>query len=245
MEPIIRIFKSPVELAEEFASEIVSGIMNAFHKEKHFTMALSGGTTPKTLFSVLADEFNDSIPWENVHFFWGDERCVVPEDPESNYKCAKQYLFDKIDIPGTNIHRIIGENDPVAESDRYANEIKDFVKSKNGFPSFDLIILGMGLDGHIASIFPDQQALLHSEKICEVSVHPVTSQKRITLTGKVLNNAALLAFLVTGKSKAWLVSEILNKAEEADYYPAAHITPENGKLEWLLDEEASIFLTNQ
>lgn len=245
MEPIIRIFQTPAELAEEFASDIVSGIMVAFHKEKNFNIALSGGTTPKRLFSVLADEFNGSIPWKNVHLFWGDERCVAPEDQQSNYQCAKQYLLDKIDIPGTNIHRIKGEDDPVAESDRYANEIKDFVKSKNGFPSFDLIILGMGLDGHIASIFPDQQALLHSEKICEVSIHPVTSQKRITLTGKVLNNAALLSFLVTGKSKAWLVSEILNKAKEADYYPASHIIPENGKLEWLLDEEASVFLSNE
>ena len=245
MEPTIRIFQSPAELAEEFASDIVSGIMAAFHKGKHFNLALSGGTTPILLFSVLAGDFNGSIPWKNVHFFWGDERCVAPEDQQSNYKLAKQYLLDKIDIPGTNIHRIIGEDDPVAESGRYANEIKEFVKSKNGIPSFDLIILGMGLDGHIASIFPDQQALLNSEKICEVSVHPVTSQKRITLTGKVLNNADLLAFLVTGKSKAWLVSEILNKAKEADHYPAAHITPENGKLEWLLDEEASIYLSNE
>jgi 6-phosphogluconolactonase len=242
MDPIIRIFQSPEELAGEFASDIVSGIMAAFHKEKHFNIALSGGSTPKTLFSVLAEDFNGSIPWKNVHFFWGDERCVAPEDQQSNYKLAKQYLLDKINIPNTNIHRIKGENDPVIESGRYANEIREFVKSKNGIPTFDLVILGMGTDGHTASIFPGQQSLLTSDKICEVSVNPVTSQKRITLTGKVLNNSALLAFLVTGKNKAWLVSEILNKTKEADNYPAAHISPENGKLEWLLDEEASIFL---
>ena len=245
MDPVIRIFQSPAELAEEFASDIVSGIMAAFHKERHFTIALSGGTTPKTLFSVLAEEFNGSIPWKNVHFFWGDERCVTPENQQSNYKMAKQYLLDKINIPQTNIHRILGENDPGKESDRYAHEIKDFVKLRNGIPSFDLIMLGMGLDGHIASIFPDQPALLKSDKVCEVSVHPVTMQKRITLTGKVLNNAAVLAFMVTGKSKAFLVSEILSKAKEADYYPAAHIAPENGKLEWLLDKESSIFLGDE
>jgi len=245
MDPVIRIFQSPAELAVEFASDIVSGIMAAVHKEQHFTIALSGGTTPKTLFSVLAEDFNGSIPWKNVHLFWGDERCVAPEDQHSNYKLAKEYLLDKIDIPVTNIHRIKGENDPVVEAGRYASEIKEFVKSKNGIPIFDLIILGMGTDGHTASIFPGQQALLTSDKLCDVSMNPVTSQKRITLTGKVLNNAALLAFLVTGKNKAWLVSEILTKAKEADYYPAAHIAPEKGKLEWLLDKEASIFLNQE
>jgi 6-phosphogluconolactonase len=245
MDPIIRIFQSPADLAEEFATEIVSGIMTAFHKERHFTIALSGGTTPKILFSVLADDFNGSIPWKNVHFFWGDERCVAPFDQQSNYKLAKQFLLDKINIPKANIHRIKGEDDPISESKRYAEEIKEFVKIKNGVPSFDLILLGMGQDGHVASIFPGQTMLLDSEKICEVSQHPVTSQKRITLTGKVFNNAAELAFLVTGKSKAWVVSEILFKAKEADYYPAAHILPENGKLEWLLDKESSIFLNDQ
>jgi 6-phosphogluconolactonase len=245
LDPIIRIFQTPEELAEEFASDIVSGIMAAFHKEKHFTIALSGGSTPQKLFSVLAEELNGSIPWKNVHIFWGDERCVAPEDQQSNYKLAKEYLLDKIDIPAANIHRIKGENDPVAESGRYANEIREFVKPENGIPKFDLVILGMGTDGHTASIFPDQQGLLNSDKICEVSVHPVSSQKRITLTGKVLNNSALLAFLVTGKKKAWLVSEILTKAKEAHNYPAAQIKPENGKLEWLLDEEASIYLNKE
>ena len=233
MNPIIRIFQTPEELAGEFAPELVSGIMTNYHKGKNFTIALSGGKTPQTLYSILSEEFNSSVPWNKVHLFWGDERCVAPDDQQSNYGLAKQFLLDSIDIPPANVHRIRGENDPAKESERYAGEIRSFVKERNNLPAFDLIILGMGSDGHVASIFPGQQAILDSERICEVSVQPVTMQKRITLTGKVLNNAAALALLVTGKSKAWVVSEILNKAKEADNYPAAHIIPENGKVEWL------------
>jgi len=242
MEPIIRIFQTPEELAHEFASDIVSGIMASYHKEKHFNIALPGGKTPRALFSVLAGDFNGSIPWKNVHLFWGDERCVSPDDQQSNYKMAKEFLLDKIRIPETNIHRIRGEDDPGLESGRYAEEIRSFVKLRNGIPAFDLVILGMGSDGHTASIFPGQPELFTSEKICEVSVNPATAQKRITLTAKVLNNSSLLAFLVTGKSKAWPISEILNRTREAESYPAAHIAPHNGTLEWLLDQEASIFL---
>ena len=238
MKTTIKIFPSPNELAENFAEDLVKMIIESAERRKTFTVALSGGSTPGLLFSVLGERFSDSVPWKFVHLFWGDERCVPPDDPESNFGMTKKVFLEKIKIPPANIHRIIGEKDPSEEALRYSNEIAGFTSEMAGLPVFNLIILGLGEDGHTASIFPDNNKLLNSEKICEVAIHPLSFQKRITITGKVINNAENVVFLVTGENKAEVVSAIIERPGTVDF-PAARIDPKTGLLKWYLDDAAA------
>jgi len=199
-------------------------------------VALSGGSTPKLLFDILASDFKDKIDWTRIHFYWGDERCVPPDDLESNYKMTFDHLFQKVNIPEENVHRVRGEYDPRKEAIRYSEHIESNLNEAHGLPRFDLIILGMGEDGHTASIFPHEMELLTANATCAVATHPVSGQKRITLTGPVINNAAIVAFLVTGETKRGKVDEILNQGVVD--YPAARIQPTDGELHWFLDESA-------
>jgi len=154
-------------------------------------------------------------------------------------KFLKQLLISKISIPKENIHRIRGEANPEEEAIRYSKEMEDTLNSRGKDPVFDIIILGLGEDGHTASIFPDQLELFEDENCCAVASHPLTRQKRITITGNVLNNANQIFFLVTGENKAMRVSEIMNDNEAAKLLPAYYISPTNGELIWFLDEEAA------
>ncbi len=242
LDKIIKIYPTPCELAENFARELVSSIDESAKNNKHFTMALSGGSTPEILFTLLSDNYAKSVPWEHVQIFWGDERCVPPENAESNFGMAKKKLLEKIEIPSRNIHRIKGEDDPEEEAFRYSEEISLYTRIRDGVPLFDLVLLGLGEDGHTASIFPGHLELLDSEKICEVTFHPVTLQKRITLTGRVINNADWVAFLVTGKKKEVIVRKILVKDPASINYPASFIVPVYGRLCWFLDKEAGTLL---
>jgi 6-phosphogluconolactonase len=239
MNPNLHIFKTPEELADEFAGQLMSWIEN--HSGKAFHLAISGGKTPDLLFSVLAEKYADSILWQNVHFWWVDERMVSPDDPESNFGVANKLLFSKIKLPEENIHRIKGENAPKVEALSYSTQIREKLPMSDGWPIFDLILLGMGDDGHTASIFPNQIHLLNSKLICEVAVHPQIGQKRITLTGKVINRASKVCFLVTGANKADRMAEIWENQEKANLLPAAKIHPDSGDLSWYLDELASPF----
>jgi 6-phosphogluconolactonase len=234
----IKIFSSPSKLAEKFAEELVAMIKDSSATKGIFTLALSGGSTPKLLFSILGNHYTDSVAWKYVNLFWSDERCVPPDDPESNFGMAKKTFLDKIKIPAKNIHRIKGEKDPSEEVIRYSNEIKGLTGQRSELPVFDLILLGLGEDGHTASIFPGDNKLLFSEKICEISIHPISFQKRITLTAKVINNAENVIFLVTGTNKAEIVSAINESLVPVDY-PASYIEPRSGILKWYLDDEAA------
>ena len=235
MDPSVKIYPNPSEVAKEFA--IFFAHLTKSKEKLH--VALSGGSTPKLLFDQLAtDNFRD-IDWKKVHLFWGDERCVPPEDEESNYKMTFDHLLSKIDIPQTNVHRIRGEDHPEKEAERYSKEISSLLPQKPEVPTFDLILLGMGEDGHTASIFPDQMHLLTSPKICAVARHPQSGQQRVTLTGKVINNAEMVSFLVTGRGKAEKVATIRNQQTNWMNYPAAHVRPVNGQLYWFLDEAAA------
>jgi 6-phosphogluconolactonase len=236
LEKSVRIFDTPYELAEKFAEEIVKVAAKA---GKASCIALSGGSTPELLYSILGSHYSNSVDWSNVHFFWGDERCVPPDDPESNFGMTQRTLFKRIIIPEPNIHRILGENEPSGEAVRYSREIENITVKRDGLPVFDLIILGLGEDGHTASIFPSNSELLNSESICEVARHPVTFQNRITLTGKVINNADRVAFLVTGRKKAEVVDKILNNSRSGQNFPASRIVPSKGDLLWFLDREAA------
>jgi 6-phosphogluconolactonase len=238
LEAIFKIFPTPSELAEAFAEELTERINIARKSGLPFTLAVSGGNTPRLLFSILAEKYCSSANWGNVQFFWVDERCVDPVDPESNFGMIKSILLDKIKIPDSNIHRIKGEDDPVKEAERYAQEILLNVLSKDHLPAFNQVILGMGNDGHTASIFPDNPDLLCSENLCEVSVHPLTGQRRITLTGKVINNADFVTFLVTGQNKAGLIDEIYYKKAQFMNYPASYIVPSRGVITWYIDKKA-------
>jgi 6-phosphogluconolactonase len=182
LEQSIKIFPTPFDLAWNFAEELLQIIVESEKKDRIFTIALSGGSTPETLFTILSKKFAKKIPWQSVHIFWGDERCVPPDDAESNFGMANTKLLSKIKIPSVNIHRVRGEDNPEMEVLRYSEEISAFTRKRDGFPLFDLIILGLGEDGHTASIFPGHTELFDSEKICEVAIHPVTKRKRITLT---------------------------------------------------------------
>lgn len=237
MKHKIHIFKNPEELATEFAGQLMNWFKN--HSGTTFHLAISGGKTPDLLFSILAEKYKDSPLWQKIHFWWVDERMVAPNDPESNFGIAQRLLFSQISIPEENIHRIKGENTPEAEALSYSGQIQEELPVQNDWPVFDLILLGMGDDGHTASIFPDQMDLLNSKYICEVATHPQNGQKRVTLTGKAIFHASRVCFLVTGLNKAERLSEIWGNPEKANLLPAAHIHNASGNIEWYIDEPAA------
>lgn len=231
----LNISETKLGVSQSFA-KYLQGLI-ASNLEAH--IALSGGSTPKIVFDELATDFHDTIDWNQVHLYWGDERCVPPNDSESNYKMTVDHLLSKIDIPEENIHRIYGENIPAEEALRYAEVLKSRLPHFEGVPQFDLVILGMGDDGHTASIFPYNIHLWDSGNLCEVAVHPDSGQKRITITGKVINNAKKVAFLVTGDSKMEKVREIVAKTGNFRSYPASLVAPNSGELDWFLDAAAA------
>ncbi len=233
----VRIFSKPKKVYNAVAKEIIKLVHNS--NQQIFDIALSGGNTPEGLFKIISKKYADEIPWDRIHFWWGDERCVAPTDEQSNYKMAFDYLLSKIPIPEKNIHRIKGEADPEMEAIRYSGEMEATLNSRGKDPVFDIIILGLGDDGHTASIFPDQLELFEYENSCTVTQHPLSGQNRITITGNVLNNANQIFFLVTGENKALRVSEIMNDSEAAKLLPAYYISPKNGVLIWFLDEAAA------
>jgi 6-phosphogluconolactonase len=233
-----KIYKDKKEVAKEFSSyfaDLVSG-KNEFH------VALSGGSTPKIIFDVLASEYGTAIDWNNIHFYWGDERCVSPTDDQSNYKMTVEHLFSKIEIPSENIHRVLGENDPAGEAMRYSNLLEINLDRVEGVPQFDLVILGMGDDGHTASIFPHEIDLWESKDRCVVATHPDSGQRRVSINGTVINKAKEVVFLVTGKNKAEKVDEIHNKKGDYKSYPASLVAPNSGKLTWFMDEESAALI---
>ena len=232
----IQISKSVEILSEQFAQLLIEKVNN---RKDDFNIALSGGSTPQNVFEYLAAHHQNTIGWHKVKFFWGDERCVPPTDSESNYKMAYESLLSSLQIPASNIFRIRGENDPQNEATEYSDIVKKQLPQIINIPKFDLIMLGLGEDGHTASIFPNQKSLLESEQIYASAVHPETGQKRITLTGKVINNASTIVFIVTGNNKAKVVDEIINQKDNYKNYPASFILPHNGELYWLLDKSAA------
>ena len=231
----IKIYKDKNEVAVQFSAYFAEQAVgrDVFH------VALSGGSTPKIVFDVLAENFADQVDWSKVHFYWGDERCVPPSNDESNYKMTVEHLFSKIDVPHENINRILGEKDPNGEAMRYANLLEIDLDRVDGIPQFDLVILGMGDDGHTASIFPHEIELWNAEDHCVVATHPDSGQKRVSINGKVINTAKEVAFLVTGASKAEKVEAVIEKTEGSEVYPASLVNPKSGKLIWFLDREAA------
>ena len=232
MEPIIHICKTSQDLANKFARQLIIWVKET--KQDTFHLVLSGGKTPSLLFSVLAGKYVHDVPWHKIHFWWGDERMVPANNPDSNFGVVNKLLLSRIKLFPSQIHQIHGDEDSTHEAKRYGSEILSHVPLSDGWPVFDLIILGLGEDGHTASIFPGQMHLMESDEITKIALHPVTGQQRITLTGKVFNNAKKVAFLISGESKARIFDEIIHNQKSAENYPAYHIHPA-GELHWFAD----------
>jgi 6-phosphogluconolactonase len=237
----LNIFDTPDILAQHVSNEMQSLINKS---PGNLFFAVSGGSTPLVMFNKLANPpFKDKVDWEKAHFFWCDERCVNPDNPESNFGAAQKTLFDRISIPKANIHRIHGEDNPNEEVVRYSNEIEVFIPSdENTLPQFDWVLLGMGEDGHTASLFPGKNLLFIYSNIAGVAKHPVTGQKRISLTREILCNAKRVTFIVTGKGKAKVLSEILNDLPISKDYPAGEVKSLSKNIEWIVDKEAAFYL---
>lgn len=229
------IFSTKQAVAKQFAEDLLQWT----NTTEKFTIALSGGSTPKVLFKLLAKEYLDRMNWQHIHFYWGDERCVPPNHADSNFKMTYDLLLKHIPIHQLNVHRIRGEKEPLEEAKRYGKLVEYSLRHVNGLPQFDLVMLGMGDDGHTASIFPHQIEFLKSEEVCELARHPESGQFRVTLTGKIINNAKRIAFLVTGAGKAQKVDEVINHKDNWMYLPAAHIQAQHGDTIWYLDEAAA------
>ena len=221
---------NPQQVAQKFAEDFASWT-NQSTDPIH--VALSGGSTPKILFQLWASDQCPETDWSKVRFYWGDERCVPPDDGESNFGVTNSLFFQPAKIDPQNIYRVLGENDPQEESERYAKTIADNAPSENGTPQFDVMILGMGTDGHTASIFANQFELMNNPNICAVATHPDTGQQRVTLTGPVIRNSKRIAFLITGQNKLSVLTDIENGTEESKGWPASSFLTDPATLVYL------------
>ncbi len=238
---IIDRFATSSELQHAAAVSIVRFLSEAIQLRGIATLCLSGGSTPKAVYELLADEH--SIDWTKVHFFWGDERFVPPTHPENNFLMATYAFLQKLSIPQSNIHRIEAERPPAETAERYESELRTFFRLKDDeLPRFDVTLLGLGEDGHTASLFPGT-AILHETQrlVAEVYVEKFKAY-RISLTYPVLNNSRVVMFLVSGSGKASILHEIFES--ERGRYPAQQIQPSDGTLYWLIDKEAASHLSD-
>ncbi|MEC6833534.1 6-phosphogluconolactonase [Photobacterium toruni] len=233
-----KVFDTPQDVVISLAKT-----MQAMSQQDHAVhISLSGGSTPKLLFNVLAQmPFANNIQWNNLHFWWGDERCVAPTDAESNFGEANELLFKHIAIPAENIHRIRGEAEPVAECARFAAEMDAVIPHRNGLPAFDWILLGMGGDGHTASLFPHQTDF-DDPALAVIATQPQSGQLRISKTACLLENADRITYLVLGEGKAEVLHEINSLPAAELVYPAAKIKASHGETEWYLDAAAAKLL---
>lgn len=222
---------------QEAAARQVAEILTPTTAGKSVRIALSGGSTPRRMHELLADM--PGINWSHVHVYFGDERTVGPDDPRSNYRMARETLLDRVPIPAGNVHRMRGEDPPAAAAAAYQQElIESFASDAGALPRFDLIILGMGADGHTASLFPGSTALHERSALVIANDVPQQSTTRITLTYPVLNAARQVLFLVAGGDKAPAIRDVLGE-DETRRPPAAFVLPTDGESLWLLDAAAA------
>ena len=240
---ILNILETPQDLAKAAAKLFVAKSLKAVAERDFFTVALSGGSTPKLLYQLLADPnepFREQIPWSSIHFFWTDERHVPPDDPESNYRMANEAMLSRVPVSKHNVHRIKSENpDAAAAAQAYEEEVVKFVAGSP--PRFDLTLLGLGTDGHTASIFPDSEVLHETKRLVAAPWIEKLNAYRITMTLPLINNSASVLFLISGTEKAEIVKAILQGSKA---YPARKVRPTNGEFLWLLDKDAAPALSS-
>ena len=245
--PQIRVSTTPQELFAAAADEVIRAANDAVARDGRFTIALSGGSTPKALFNLLATNAKTTLPWDKMFFFWGDERHVGPTDPDSNYRMADEAMLSKVPVPAANVFRFAAENPDAAEvASSYEKTLQKFFHlPAGGFPSFDLILLGMGPDGHTASLFPGSSGLQEKSRLVIANWVEKLKTHRLSFTLPVLNAARCVAFLVSGTDKATMVKTVLEENVPPEQYPAKLVHPTNGKLIWFLDRAAASALTSQ
>ena len=243
----IKIVADSKELCQTAAEVILASVAATLHKKEFFTIALSGGSTPKGLFTLLAGDaaLQDQIPWSKIHFFWGDERHVPPDHPQSNYRMAREAMLSKAPVPDRNIHRVRAEEpDAGTAAAEYEQEIRTFFKLETGqLPCFDCVLQGMGPDGHTASLFPGTAALHETQRLVVANYVEKLQTHRITMTAAVLNNAAMIIFLVGGKEKAETLQRVLEGDPQPDLFPSQLIQPSHGQLLWLVERSAATRLS--
>jgi 6-phosphogluconolactonase len=237
----IRRLATPQDLFQAAADELIKTATNAIAQRGRFTIALSGGNTPKSLYALIAANAANSLPWDKVFFFWGDERHAGPHDPDSNYRMVEENILSKIPVPAANVFRVPAENpDAAAVADAYDKTLRKFFDVEPGkFPRFDLVLLGLGPDGHTASLFPETAALNENSRLVVANWVEKLNTHRITLTLPVLNEAAEIDFLVSGTDKAAALHEVLEGNAPAEKYPSKLIQPAHGKLIWFIDRAAA------
>jgi 6-phosphogluconolactonase len=244
----IRVFENADLVAEAAAELFARAARQAVEAGQPFNVALSGGSTPVRLFKLLAAEpYRDRVPWGGVQFFWGDERTVAPDHPESNFGAANEALLSKLDLPQANVHRIRAElRDPEEAAADYEAELRShFGLADAEFPRFDLTFLGMGADGHTASLFPGTEALEERRRLAVAQWVEKLGAHRITLTYPTFNNASCILLLVTGGEKAETLREVLEGPVDPPRYPVQLVRPESGELFWYIDEAAGRLLSRE
>ena len=233
-------------LMEAAAARFVSAAGAAIRASGRFVVALAGGSTPKALYALLAGApWAGRVDWSRVHVFWGDERCVPPDDPASNYRMAREALLAHVPVSEQNVHRIRGEDDPRLAAAAYERVLRETFATPVGPPRhapgarFDLVLLGMGDNGHTASLFPGGTAVRETERWVVAERVDAVGMWRVTLTPVVLNAAAEVAFLVSGAEKAPMLRRVLEGPHEPDALPAQVVAPDDGRLRWLVDAPAA------
>lgn len=243
--PEIVVAKDLEDLSRIAAGRFVALANAAIDSNGRFTVSLSGGSTPRSLYKLLAsDDYRHKVDWHRVFIFFGDERFVLPSNAESNYGMAKESLLGLIDIPEENIFRWPTETglpDEVAKD--YEETLRSFFETESFVPRFDLILLGLGVDGHTASLFPGSPALKETRHLATANPVDKLGAHRLTFTFPLINNAKEMFFLVSGTEKAEVLGSILEPEKHKSNYPAAQVNPTNGKLIWLIDKPASSLLT--
>ncbi|HEU5393866.1 MAG TPA: 6-phosphogluconolactonase [Candidatus Methylomirabilis sp.] len=238
----LRIFPDLEALSREAARRFVAAAKKAVRARGRFTVAFSGGSTPADLYCLLAtSSHREGLPWDRTHVFWGDERCVPPEDPASNYGAARALLLSQVPIPAANVHRMRGEEEPGRAALEYEAELRAaFGLTAGGVPRFDLLLLGLGEDGHTASLFPGSPALRETDRLVVAPFVEPLSASRLTLTLPVLNAAREILVLVAGGGKATALREALEG--DRDTLPIQQVRPRAGVLTWLVDAASAELL---
>jgi 6-phosphogluconolactonase len=237
---MVRVLPDTQLLAAAAAELFVERAADAQARRGWFHLALSGGSTPRAFHALLAaSPLREKVDWSRIQFFWGDERCVPPDNAESNYLMARQTLLDAVPVPSDHIHRIRGEDDPAGAASAYEAEIWRVFGGPSGqTPAFDLIYTGMGPDGHTLSLFPHTAALSVSDRLVTANHVPQLNTDRITFTTTLANNAALVAFVIAGADKAGALAQVLEGPPNPDLYPSQLIAP-SGELLFLLETSAA------
>jgi 6-phosphogluconolactonase len=241
----LHIYFTPAQLAQSAADRIADFAERAISQTGRFILGLAGGTTPRLTYELLTDSrYKRIIDWNSVHIFWGDERCVPPNHPDSNYHMAKTALLDLVDIPATRIHRIQGEINPQKAADQYERELRDYFQGRLGIARarFDLLLLGLGADGHTASLFPGTPAIRETQRWTAAQHIDQLNAWRITLTPPAINAAKTIMFLVTGSDKAEAVQKVLTAPYQPDAIPAQIVRPDDGNVIWMLDNAAAALI---